>query len=117
MDDDDYKTVGRAVAISGDKVAITSSWLPEGQTTPGVFNGYVRIYHRNATTGTWGMTSQADGLVAGGNYGYRVKMEGNNLVVAAGTENDHRVYFIVLMRMIASVVRPLLCLLRGEFAA
>ncbi|HMW47409.1 MAG TPA: carbohydrate binding domain-containing protein [Cellvibrionaceae bacterium] len=93
LDDDDYKTVGRAVAISGDKVAITSSWMPENQSTPGVFNGYVRIYHRNATTGTWSMTSQADGLIAGGNYGYRVKMEGNNLVVAAGTEEAHRLYF------------------------
>ncbi|HMU68334.1 MAG TPA: carbohydrate binding domain-containing protein, partial [Cellvibrionaceae bacterium] len=39
------------------------------------------------------MTSQADGLIAGGNYGYRVKMEGNNLVVAAGTEEAHRLYF------------------------
>lgn len=93
LDDDDYKTVGRAVAISGDKVAITSSWNPEVQTVPGVFNGNVRIYHRNPNTGTWAMTSQADGIVASGNYGYRVKMEGNNLVVAAGSNDDHRLYF------------------------
>lgn len=93
LPDEDFKTVGRAVAISGDKVAITSSWTPEVQTVPGAFNGNVRIYHRNPSTGTWAMTSQADGLVAGGNYGYRVKMEGNNLVVAAGSNNDHRLYF------------------------
>lgn len=93
LDDDDYKTVGRAVAIAGDKVAITSSWLPETQITPGVFNGNVRIYHRNSATGTWSMTSQADGTLAGGNYGYRVKMDGNNLVVAAGVDNAHRLYF------------------------
>ncbi|MET0356393.1 MAG: carbohydrate binding domain-containing protein, partial [Cellvibrio sp.] len=81
VDDDDYKTFGKSVAIYGDKIAVSSTW--EGNTA--VSNGTVRIFHRNATTGTWSMTSQVDGHYLNGTFGRKIKMDGNNLVVTNGS--------------------------------
>ena len=82
LDDEDYKTFGKAVAISGDTIAVSSTW--EG--LPTAYKGYVRIYQRNATTGTWNISSQVDGNFASGNFGQKLKMDGLNLVVASGTD-------------------------------
>ncbi|MES2823413.1 MAG: carbohydrate binding domain-containing protein [Pseudomonadota bacterium] len=80
LDDDDYKTVGKAVAIYGDRIAVSQTWAGN----PTVSNGKVRIYQRNANNGTWSMSSQVDGNFGTGNFGNNVRMDTNTLVVASG---------------------------------
>jgi hypothetical protein len=79
LDDDDYKNVGKAVAIYGDRIAVSQTWADN----PTVSNGKVRIYQRS-TSGTWTMASQVDGNFGTGNFGNNIKMDANTLVVASG---------------------------------
>ncbi|RYZ79834.1 MAG: hypothetical protein EOO68_38250, partial [Moraxellaceae bacterium] len=67
--------------ISGEKIAVSVTW--EGN--PSVYKGKVRIYHRNASTSTWSMTSEVDGNFASGGFGQKIKLDGSNLVVTSGT--------------------------------
>jgi len=83
LDDEDYKTFGKAVAISGERIAVSSTW----KGNPAVSNGVVRIYQRNASTGTWSWTSQADGTFSSGEFGKQLKLDGDNLVVTSGTSS------------------------------
>jgi hypothetical protein len=74
---------GKAVAISGERIAVSSTWADN----PAGSKGKVRIYQRNATLGTWSSTSQVVGNFASGEFGKQLKMDGSNLVVTSGTSS------------------------------
>lgn len=77
------RRLGTAVAIEGDKVAVSSPFFREGDTTPGIEKGTVRVYKRN-TNGTWYVSGNNYGYYTEGNFGRTLDMHSGNLVVSSG---------------------------------
>ncbi len=75
--------LGTAVAIEGDKVAVSSPFFKEGDLTVGAEKGTVKIYKRN-TNGVWYISGSSYGHFTEGNYGRSLDMHSGNLVISSG---------------------------------
>lgn len=74
---------GAAVAIEGDKIVVGSPWTDQRDVV-GRELGNVRVFRRNASTGTWNATGGAYGFFSSGGFGKGLAISGANLVVRSG---------------------------------
>lgn len=94
IDDLDDKYLGAAVAIEGDKVAVSAPhYNKQGQVGAPTEYGMVRIYQRNAA-GEWSAVNSLYGYFTSGNFGRTLDMHAGNLVIGSGVNGgDHHLTF------------------------
>ena len=78
LDEPDERATGAALAIDGDRIAISSPW-PEGPEL-----GSVRILKRNAGNSTWAWASSYYGHFSSGQFGKTLAMSAGNLAITSG---------------------------------
>lgn len=78
LDEPDERYTGAALAIDGDRIAISSPW-PDGPEL-----GSVRILKRNASNATWAWASSYYGHFASAQFGKTLAMASGTLAVTSG---------------------------------
>ncbi|HEY6529054.1 MAG TPA: carbohydrate binding domain-containing protein [Cellvibrionaceae bacterium] len=80
IDEPDDRRTGTAIAIDGDRIAVSSPY-----TFGAPSKGSVRLFKRNSVTQTWVATANAYGQFTDGQFGKALDLHSNNLVVSAGS--------------------------------
>lgn len=101
--DSAYKHMGTAIAIDGDRIAVSSTFrASEGKT--GLEPDNVRILQRSPSTGIWSYSGIGYGWFSDGDFGRHLAMRGGNLVVGGGA--DHPVLAFYQLRADGSLSAP-----------